>query len=91
MKDNHIVGTIHKIFDQKTVSEKKTVRDFVIKTDGDYAQLIPVQTVNAKTEILNGFSPGDRVKVMVNIGGKEDRNVPDKYYASLTAWKMEKL
>lgn len=92
MKDNHASGTIHKIFEPKTVGQNNTViRDFVLKTDGDYPQYILIQTAGKKVELLDKVYPGERKKVYVNMEGREDRNDPNKYYNRLTAWKIESL
>ena len=62
-------------------------RQLVVSTEEQYVQHIPMDFVQDKTGLLDGYSIGDSVTVGVNVRGNEYN---DKYYVSLQGWKIEK-
>lgn len=66
-------------------------RLLVVETEGEYPQKIPIEFVQAKTELLDKFSVGDRVIVSVNIRGVEyEKNMEVNYFLSLQGWRIVK-
>lgn len=81
-------GQIIHIFDEKRISDKLTIREFVIKTPGEYPQQILVQTANAKTNLIIGKKVGDVVTAHINIRGRR-AGVENKWFNSIECWKLE--
>lgn len=67
-------------------------RNCVIETKGEYPQKIQVEFVQDKTDKLDAYNVGDKVKVSINIQGREWVNPQGetKYFNSLQAWRIEK-
>lgn len=83
-----LTGTIVKIFDERRISEKLTVREFVIKTGDTYPQEVIMQLANAKCDQIIGMKNGDSVTAHINIRGRKGNN--EKWYNTIEAWKLEK-
>lgn len=81
------VKSIGEIF--KTDTFKK--RELVVDTGGDYPQVLGIEFVNAKEELLDMISVGQLVTVNVNLRGREWINPQGeaRYFISLNAWKIE--
>jgi len=88
MSDITKEGTIIAIDEIITFDSGFTKREFVIKTtdDGDYPQDIKFELVKDKTSLIDKYNIGDRVKVFINIRGREWN---EKYFVNLVAWKLE--
>lgn len=87
MSELTIKGGIKHINDVKVISDKFSVREFVVTTpDAKYPQDIIFQTVNDKMNILNGVHKGDEVEVSFNVRGREYNG---KYYNTLDAWRVK--
>lgn len=65
----------------------------VIVTDSQYPEHILIEFNQDKTDLLNGLSIGQEVKVHINIGGREWTNPQGevKYFNSIKGWRIEKL
>lgn len=82
-----IEGTLHKVFDTESKSATFQVRDFVIKTDGQYPQFIKFQCSQDRCGIVDGFNEGEMIKVYFDLRGREWQ---EKYFTNLNAWRVEK-
>lgn len=88
MSEFKIKGGIKLINDVKVISDKFSVREFVLTTeDSKYPQDIMFQTVNDRMSMLNTIKRGDAVEVSFNVRGREFNG---KYYNTLDAWKVER-
>ena len=85
MADSTVKGAIKQINPIKFINDKFSVREFVITTADKYPQDIIFQTVNDKMDIIAPYGEGQVVEVYYNIRG---RQVGDKYYNTLDAWKV---
>tara|TARA_R110000851_G_scaffold73793_7_gene162735 strand:+ start:193 stop:555 length:363 start_codon:yes stop_codon:yes gene_type:complete len=68
------------------------VRKMVVVTDDQYPQMIEVQFVQDKCELLDSYAVGEKVKIDINIRGREWIN-PDgeaKYFNSIVGWRIER-
>ena len=63
-------------------------RTIVIATNEQYVQHIPIDFVQDKCDILDGYKVGQEVKVSINIRGNEYNG---KFYVSLNGWRIEKV
>ena len=86
MADLTIKGAIKLIKDVNVISDKFSVREFVITTADKYPQEIIFQTVNDRMDIISPYGEGQVVEVSFNLRG---RQVGEKYYNTLDAWKVQ--
>ena len=87
MSDLKIKGAIKLINEVKVISDKFSVKEFVITTlDDKYPQDIIFQTTNDKTAILDSIGVGQEVEVSYNLRGREFNG---RYYNTLDAWRVE--
>jgi hypothetical protein len=86
MADLTIKGAIKLIKDVNVISDKFSVREFVITTADKYPQEIIFQTVNDRMDIIAPYGEGQVVEVSFNLRG---RQVGEKYYNTLDAWKVQ--
>lgn len=83
-----INGKVHVIVATETVGAKDfRKRTIVVATDEQYVQYIPIDFVQDKCSVLDGYKIGQQVKVSVNVRGNEYNG---KYYVKLQGWKIEK-
>lgn len=86
MADSTIKGVIKLIKPINVISDKFSVREFVITTQDKYPQHIIFQTVNDRMDIIEPYGEGQEVEVSYNVRGRE---VGDKYYNTLDAWRVQ--
>lgn len=88
-----VAGKIKKIDETKTFgSNGFRKREMVVTTDEQYPQMIMIEFIQDKCDLLNSFSVGDDVKVSINIRGREWVNPEGeaKYFNSIQGWRIEK-
>ena len=68
-------------------------REVVVTTDEQYPQMIMIEFVQDKCDLLNNYSVGQDVKISINIRGREWKNPQGeiKYFNSIQGWRIEKL
>lgn len=68
-------------------------RDCVVTTDEQYPQHILIQFVQDKCNLLAMFKMGDKVKIDINLRGREWVNPQGetKYFNSIQGWRISKL
>lgn len=89
-----LTGTIEKIFDTKEFGEKGfKKRELILNSGGEYPQVISIEFVQDKTAILDKYAVGDNVEVGININGRKwtSPEGEDKYFNTLSGWKINKL
>jgi hypothetical protein len=87
MSESTIKGAIKLINPVKVISDKFSVREFVVTTpDEKYPQDILFQTVNDKMAVLESLGVGQQVEVSYNVRGREFNG---RYYNTLDAWKVQ--
>jgi len=86
-------GKVKVIGNEQQVSATFKKRELVIVTDSQYPEHILIEFNQDKTDLLNGLSIGQEVKVHINIGGREWTNPQGevKYFNSIKGWRIEKL
>lgn len=84
-------GTIKRISDTQTFASGFQKREMVILTEEQYPQPINVEFLQDKAELLNNYSEGDKVKVSINIGGREWTSPQGevKYFNSISGWRIQ--
>ena len=88
-----LVGTIRNLFEAKDISASFRKRELVLTTDGRYPQQILVEFTQEKIDLLDGFSPGDQVRIQIDIRGREWKSPRGevKYFVSVHGWRIENL
>lgn len=84
-------GTIKLVRDTQEVSSSFKKREFVITTEEQYPQDIQLEFSQAKVSDLDEIGIGDKVKVSINVRGREWINPQGEaqYFNTLQAWKIE--
>ena len=84
----------------KLISETQTFgsngfrkRELVVTTDEQYPQMIMIEFVQDKCDLLNNYAVGQDVKVSINLRGREWINPQGeaKYFNSVQGWRIESL
>ena len=94
MSDLKIKGAVKLINEVKVISDKFSVREFVVTIPNDkYPQDVIFQTVNDKMDVLDLIKKGQEVEVSFNLRGREYAapGQPVRYYNTLDAWRIEIL
>ena len=88
-----VIGKIKKIDETKTFgSNGFRKREMVITTNEQYPQMILIEFVQDKCDILNSYNVDDEVKVSINLRGREWINPKGEavYFNSVQGWRIEK-
>lgn len=86
-------GTVKKITEVQTFASGFQKREMVLTTEEQYPQPINIEFLQEKGDLLNQLKEGDKVKVSINIRGREWTSPQGevKYFNSITGWKVENL
>ncbi len=83
----------------KVLSETQTFgsngfrkRECVVTTEEQYPQMIMVEFIQDKCDLLDSFKIGDDVKININLRGREWINPEGvaKYFNAIQGWRIEK-
>lgn len=88
-----VTGKIKKIDETKTFGNNGfRKRELVITTDEQYPQMLMIEFVQDKCDLLNSFNVGEEIKVSINLRGREWINPEGeaKYFNSIQGWRVEK-
>jgi len=68
-------------------------RELVITTDEQYPQMILIEFVQDKCDLLNSFAVGQDVEVGINIRGREWVNPEGvaKYFNAIQGWRIDNV
>ncbi len=68
-------------------------RELVVTTDEQYPQMIMIEFLQDKVDLLNNYKVGQDVKVSINLRGREWINPQGeaKYFNSIQGWRIESL
>ena len=89
-----VIGKIKLIGDVQTFGNNGfRKRELVVTTDEQYPQMILIEFVQDKCELLTNYSVGQDVKVSINLRGREWINPQGeaKYFNSVQGWRIENL
>ncbi len=89
-----IVATIVRILETKEIGEKQfKVREIHVDTEEQYAQRLAIQFTQDKTALLDQFKSGDKVKIDINLKGKEANNKDGQpvVYNTIQGWRIERV
>ena len=87
-----LLGKIKLIGDIKTFGDNGfRKRELVITTFDQYPQMLMIEFVQDKCDLLNNYQVGQDVKIAVNLNGREWINPEGvaKYFNSIQGWRIE--
>lgn len=93
MNNIELTGTIKRISEKETFASGFEKRELVISTEEQYPQPLSIEFLSDKTGILDNVKEGEKVKVGINIRGREWTSPQGdvKYFNSIVGWRIEKL
>ena len=89
-----VLGTIKLIDETKTYGNNGfRKRELVLTTEEQYPQHLMIEFIQDKTDLLNTFSVGQKVRININLRGREWTNPQGetKYFNSIQGWRIETL
>jgi hypothetical protein len=88
-----VQGKIKIIGEVQTFGTDFTKRQLVVTTEEQYPQVISIDFLKDKCDLLNSYKVGQDVKVSINLGGREWINPEGeaKYFNSVSGWRIENL
>ncbi|KIX20876.1 hypothetical protein SY27_12650 [Flavobacterium sp. 316] len=89
-----IIGKIKVLNETQTIGDSGfRKREVVVTTQEQYPQHILVEFTQDKCELLNGFNLEQKVKININLRGREWVNPEGiiKYFNSIQGWRIERL
>lgn len=89
-----VIGKIKLIGETQTFgSNGFRKRELVVTTDEQYPQMLMIEFIQDKVDLLNSYVVGQDVKVSINLRGREWINPQGeaKYFNSIQGWRIENL
>ena len=88
-----VTGKIKKIDETKTYGDSFNKREMVLTTDDQYPQILKIEFIQDKCDLLNNYKENDDVKISINLTGREWTNPEGKVivFNSIQGWRVEKL
>lgn len=89
-------GELYEMGNTEKVSDRFQKREFVVKQEeqnGDqtFTDFIKFQLTQNRCDLIEGYKPGDQIKVAFRIkGNRWERNGKVNYFTNLDAWRIEK-
>jgi len=87
-----VTGKIKKIDETKTFGTSGfRKREMVVTTNEQYPQMLMIEFVQDKCDLLNSYQVGQDVKVSINLRGREWINPQGEavYFNSIQGWRIE--
>ena len=87
-----VTGKIKKIDETKTYGASGfRKREIVITTDEQYPQMLLIEFVQDKCDLLDSYQVGQDVKISINLRGREWINPQGEavYFNSIQGWRIE--
>ena len=87
-----VIGKIKLINDTQTFGASGfRKRELVVTTNEQYPQMLLIEFIQDKCDLLNNYQVGQDVKVSINLRGREWINPEGvaKYFNSIQGWRIE--
>jgi hypothetical protein len=87
-----ITAVIKRIEATRTVGANQDfkIRDLIVTTDEQYPQTLNIQFVQAKCEELDKFAPEQKVKIDINLRGKETvKDGKTLVFNTIQGWRIQ--
>ena len=91
---SELVGVIKKINEAEQITGSFLKLTFILETEDKYPQIYQIEANQKSAALLDHYKVGDKVRVKINIRGREWTNTKtDKvmYFTTLNAWAIEKV
>jgi translation initiation factor IF-3 len=88
-----LLGTIKYLSEIQKFNSGFKKRELVIITEEQYPQNLLIEFIQEKINLLDKVKIGDKVKVAINLRGREWINPEGKirYFNSIQGWRIEKI
>lgn len=88
-----VTGKVKVINEAQTFDSGFRKNEIVVTTEEQYPQHISIEFLQDKVDLLNDLKEGERVKVSINLRGREWTNPEGvmRYFNSIVGWRLEKL
>ena len=89
-----ITVTVKRIEATKKVGNNEfQMRNLIVTTDEQYPQTLAIQFVQGKCVELDKFQPNDKVKISIDLRGREYTNDKGELvvFNTILGWKIEKV
>jgi translation initiation factor IF-3 len=89
-----VIGKIKLINETQTFGASDfRKRELVITTNEQYPQMLSIEFVQDKVDVLDNYKAGQDVKVHINLRGREWINPEgeSKYFNTIQGWRIETL
>ncbi|AMC11715.1 hypothetical protein Lupro_10740 [Lutibacter profundi] len=87
-----VTGKIKKIEETKTFGANGfRKREMVLTTNDQYPQMLKIEFIQDKCDLLNNYQEGQDVKISINLTGREWINPQGEavYFNSIQGWRIE--
>jgi len=86
-----ITAIIKRVEATRTVGEQNfKFRELIVTTEEQYPQTLCVQFVQGKCEELDKFAPGQKVKIDINLRGKETtKDGKVSVFNTIQGWRIQ--
>lgn len=88
-----VTGVVKRMTGVEEISDKFSKATLVVETEDQYPQVLAIEFVNDKIDLLAELDKGHRVEVDINLRGREWK-APDgaiKYFTTLQGWRINIL
>jgi single-strand DNA-binding protein len=87
------LGIIQRILETKATAGGFESRSVHIKTEEQYAVVLDIQFTQGKVVELDNFTPGQKVKIDINLKGREWNNPQGELvvFNTIQGWKIEEI
>jgi len=88
---NSVKGTIKQIGQESTYGKTRK-KSLILTTEDQYPQILNIEFVNDKINLLDGYDQGEKVEIAINIRGREWTSPKNevKILMSLSGWKIDR-
>ncbi len=89
-----VTGKIKKIEETKTFGASGfRKREMILTTNEQYPQMLKIEFVQDKCDLLNNYNEGQDVKISINLTGREWINPQGEavYFNAIQGWRIENL
>lgn len=89
-----VTGIVKRVEATKVVGTNGfETRNIIIATEEQYPQTLSLQFVQGKCPELDNYKPNDKVKISLNLRGREVTNKEGELvvYNTIQGWKIEKV
>ena len=86
-----VSGKIIEIFEENVISEKFKKREFILEhaPNPEYPELLKIEVVQNKCDLLDKYKVGQSVNVDINLKGRKwEKGDNSGYSNSLQAWRI---